>query len=153
MKTKIFSLYAGKIILATFLFTLFAPAAGAQPLTLPNEYRRVLNSLFVTGPYGSSNFETDTNVAGSFNVSNTQSTPGFYPDISVASTALQNSTITATPTSLSVTGQVEISSSGSVFGLASASRTSLSEMVIGFTIDRYFTYSLQVTTTMNTNAT
>ena len=160
MKTEIFSLYAGKIILAAFLFTLFAPAAGAQNLTLPYESRRVLIPFYAHDSHGADyqpNLSAYTNVAGVFNISETASTPSddFY--VSAGCTASQNSTITATATNLSITGQMEISASGSAvnsqLGGGYASWAGLSEMLSGFTIDRYFTYSLQATTTMNTNAT
>jgi hypothetical protein len=167
MKTKIFSLYAGKIILAAFLFTIFVPAAGAQNLTLifPSDARRVLIPFGASdshgGGYGDT-FVAITNVAGAFNISGTVSTPGNYDFCSAHCTASQNSTITSTATNLSITGQVEISSAGTVVsitgqpsgnGSGSADWAGLSEMFIGFTIDRYFTYSLQATTTMNTNVT
>jgi hypothetical protein len=160
VKTKILGLGPGKIILAAFLFTMFAPAAGAQNLTLPYEYRRVLIPFYASdshgGPYQPL-FVAVTNVAGTFNISDTESTPASDFYVSAACTASQNSTITATATNLSITGQVEISSSGSAvssqLGAGYASWAGLSEMTIGFTIDRYFTYSLQATTTMNTNAT
>ena len=103
------------------------------------------------------NFVAYTNVAGTFNVSDTESTSASFFYVSAGCTASQNSTITATATNLSITGQVEISASGSAvssqFGVGYASWAGLSEMVSGFTIDRYFTYSLQATTTMLTNAT
>ena len=167
MKTKIFGLCPGKIILAAFLFTLFAPAAGAQNLTLifPSDARRVLIPFGSSDSHGGSygdTFVAITNVAGAFNISGTVSTPGNYDFCGAHCTASQDSTITATATNLSITGQVEISSAGTAVniegqpsgnGSGSASWAGLSEMFIGFTIDRYFTYSLQATTTMNTNST
>ena len=162
MKTKIFSRCPGIIIPAVFLFALFAPAAEAQTLTLvfPSDARRVLIPFYASdthgGPY-QPYFAAITNVAGVFNISDTESTPASDFYVSAACTASQNSTITSTATNLSITGQVEISSSGSAvssqLGAGFATWTGLSEMFIGFTIDRYFTYSLQVTTTMNTNLT
>jgi hypothetical protein len=167
MTTKIFSLYAGKILLAAFLFALFVPAAGAQNLTLvfPSDARRVLIPFYANdshGGGGGGNFVAITNVAGAFNISDTEATPAADFYVSAACTASQNSIITATATNLSITGQVEISSAGTAViitgqpsgnGEGSASWAGLSEMFIGFTIDRYFTYSLQATTTMNTNST
>jgi hypothetical protein len=162
MKTKIYGLCLGKIMLAAFLFAIFAPAAEAQNLTLvfPTQARRVLIPFYASdshgGPYQPF-FAAITNVAGTFNISDTESTPASDFYVSAACTASQNSTITSTATNLSITGQVEISSSGSAvssqLGSGAASWAGLSEMVIGFTIDRYFTYSLQATTAMNTNVT
>jgi hypothetical protein len=164
MKTNIFGLRLGKskIILAAFLFAISVPAAGAQTLTLvfPSDARRVLIPFYASdthgGPY-QHYFAAITNVAGAFNISDTESTPASDFYVSAACTASQNSTITSTATNLSITGQVEISSSGSAvssqLGAGYASWTGLSEMFIGFTIDRCFTYSLQAATTMNTNVT
>lgn len=167
METKIFSLYAGKIILAAFLFTIFVPAAGAQNLTLifPSDARRVLIPFGASDSHGGSygdTFVAITNVTGAFNISGTESTPGNYDFCGAHCTASQDSIITATVTNLSITGQVEISSAGTAViitgqpsgnGEGSADWAGLSEMFIGFTIDRSFAYSLQATTTMNTNST
>jgi hypothetical protein len=162
MKMKIFMLCPGKTILAAFLFALFAPAAGAQNLTMvfPGQARRILIPFYASDSHGGTYqpyFAAITNVAGVFNISDTESTPADFFYVSAGCTASQNSTITSTATNLSITGQVEISSSGSAVssqdGSGAASWAGLSEMFIGFTIDRYFTYSLQATTTMNTNAT
>jgi hypothetical protein len=163
MKTKIFNCGPGRILLATVLFAWFVPLAEAQNLTLilGSQARRVLNSLVSFdshgGTYSSPNPYAITNVAGPFNVSDTESTPGSDFYVSAAITASQNSTITSTSTNLSVTGQVEISASGSAVdsqaGIGSALWSgTLSEMFIGFTIDRSFTYSLTVSTVMNTNS-
>ena len=162
MKTKIFSLCPGKIILSAFLLTISVLTADAQTLTLqfPSAARRVLIPFYANDSHGggySDTFATFTNVAGAFNISGTESTPNNFDFCGADCTASQDSIITATATNLSITGQVEISSSGSAvssqFGSGAASWAGLSEMFIGFTIDRYFTYSLQATTTMNTNLT
>ena len=162
MKTKILSLCPGKIILAAFLFAISVPAADAQTLTLvfPSDARRVLIPFYASDTHGGAYqpyFFAITNVAGTFDISDTESTSGSFFYVSAGCTASQNSTITSTATNLSITGQVEITSSGSAVssqsGTGSASWAGLSEMFIGFTIDRYFTYSLQATTTMITNVT
>ncbi len=162
MKTKILGLCSGKTILTAFLLTILVPAAGAQTLTLvfPSDARRILLPFYASDSHGGSYqpyFAAITNVAGTFDISDTESTPASFFYVSAACTASQNSTITSTATNLSITGQVEISSSGSAVssesGAGSASWAGLSEMFIGFTIDSYFMYSLQATTTMLTNAT
>jgi hypothetical protein len=161
MKTKIFGLCPGKIILAAFLFTISVPAADAQTLTLQlsNQARRVLDEMFSNdthhGGYTGPLFAAFTNVAGAFDASDTETTPNGNDFVGAHCTALQNSIITATATSLSVTGQVEISSSGTAVenmsGEGSAIWEGLSEVDFSFVIDKPFTYSLQATTTLNTN--
>jgi hypothetical protein len=153
------------ILLAAVLFPLLVPAARGQNLTLlqPALYRRVLIPFYAYDNRPSSSqsyqdqFTAITNIAGEINFSGIESTPVSFQDVSAACAATQDATVTATATSLSVTGQVEIASSGSAFSSqdtgGAASWTGLSEIIVGFSIDRSFTYSLSVATTMNTNAT
>jgi hypothetical protein len=161
MKTKIVRLIFLKIILPIFLIPLFIPATDAQTLTVQYQFtdRRVINNFYASDSHGGAYqpyFVAFTNVDGTFNFSDTESAPiGFYY-VSASSTASQNSTIASTATNLSITGQMEISASGSAVadmsGEGAASWSDLSEMIVGFTVDRPFTYSLQVTTTMSTNS-
>jgi hypothetical protein len=161
MKTKVFRLIFLKIIFPVFLILLSIPATDAQTLTLNSQFldRRVLNQFYASDSHGGTYqpyFVAITNVDGAFNFSDTESTPVNFYYVSSSSTASQNSTIASTATNLSITGVEEISTSGSAVadmnGEGAGSWSDLSEMVIGFTIDHPFTYSLQVTTTMNTNS-
>jgi hypothetical protein len=170
MKARILCFHACKtflpaVLLVELMSLLFVSSAGAQNLTLNFQFpsRRILVPFYATdyhplfnGSY-QDQFFTSTNVAGTFNIDGTEATPFDFTDVSAACNASQNSTITATATNLSITGQVEISASGSVFSShdsgGGGSWSGLSELYIGFTIDHPFAYSLQVTTAMNTNAT
>ena len=160
MKTKTFDPI--KIILTGLSLLIFFPAAEAQNLTLqfPTQARRVLIPFFADDSHGGSfsdTFVAITNVAGTFNIIGTEATPGNFDFCGAHCTASQDSTVTATATNLSITGQVEISSAGTAVSLQDGSGagvwSGLSEIFIGFTIDLPFTYSLQATTTMDTNLT
>ncbi len=162
MKANIFGLGCSHIPLAALLFTMFVPAGRAQNLTMiyPSQARRVVVPFYADDSHGGSyqpSFFTFTNVGGLFNVSDTESSPGSFDHVSATCTASHDSIITATSTSLSITGKLEISSSGSAVssetGSGSASWSDLSEIFIGFTIDQSFAYSLQASTVMNTNST
>jgi hypothetical protein len=131
MNTKIFNFGPGKIILAAFLFTILVPKADAQTLTLllSAQARRVINHLVSFdshyGTYLGPLSTALTNGTGAFNVSDTESTPVGDYYVAVANTALQDSTIAATATSLSVTGHVEISCSGSATSSQAGSGSAL----------------------------
>jgi hypothetical protein len=152
--------WATKTVLAACLGTTLVSAARAQNLTTPYESRRVLIPFYASDSHGGTYqplLSATTNDTGAFDYSFTASTPDSFFYVSAGCTASQDSTITATATNLSITGQLEISSSGSAVnsqaGGGYASWAGLSEIVSGFTIDQPFTYSLQVTTSMLTNET
>ena len=107
------------------------------------------------GPYWSSFPGAFNNTNGLFNVNDGESTPPAQQLVNAQGTSLLNSTISASATSLSVTGQLQASLAGTgttVNGAgAAADWSSYSQVDITFTIDQPFSYSLQATTSQNRN--
>ena len=159
MKTKILGLCPGKFILTALLLGAFLPAAKAQTISLYAPTRDTVNDLYsadsISGPYLNTYPGDATNDVGAFHVSDTSVTPGWQHLVGAQSTCLQDSLITASATSLSVTGQVQMTGSGGV-GMVdgnsgSASWLGYSRVTVSFNLDQPFNYSLQASTLFVTN--
>jgi hypothetical protein len=110
-----------------------------------------------SGNYANTFPGASTNGLGLFSVNQVDSSPGWQTLVSATATCLQNSTISTSATSLSVTGQLQVSGSGSAsqnqaLESGSASWLDYSRVQISFTITQPFNYSLQANTTLLTNA-
>lgn len=141
---------------------MLASAAGlpapAQTLTVTNRQRPVhqdtyRNDTIIGGGGLTQSFNPpDATAAGSFNHSNSHADPGTYPLATASSSALHNSTITATPTTLDVTGSLQATTnlatgtSNGGFHSGSASAGMRSQVYVQFTIDAPFQFTLQATT-------
>jgi hypothetical protein len=156
------------VALAAVCLVMLLPAAvQAQHLTMltPSFDRRTFIAFYANDfQPGSSQtvqpfFSAITNTAGEFNVAGHTATPGTedFTEVTAACNIAQDTVVAATTTSLSITGQLEIVSSGSAVNLSdrggTASWAGSSALVIGFSIDRPFTYTLSANTLLNTNTT
>jgi len=149
-----------EIILPVLLLAAFIPAASAQTISLGATTRDTWNSLAsgdsIYGPYFNSYSGDSTNDVGAFHASDTSVTPAGQHFVGAQSSCLQDSLITASATSLSVTGVVQMTASGGASFLdgnpaGEASWYGYSRVSVSFSIDKQFSYSLQASTLFVTN--
>jgi hypothetical protein len=151
--------YVTEIILPVLLLAAFIPAASAQTIFLYAPSRDTVNNLSSGdsdyGPYFNTYPGASTNNVGAFYASNTSATPAGQHFVGAQCTCLQDSLITASATSLSVTGLVQVTGSGGVSMVdgksGSASWLAYSRVSVSFNLDKPFSYSLQATTLFVTN--
>ena len=159
MKMKIFSRCPGKIMLTALLLSAFLPTAKAQTISQVSPTRDTVNDFSsydsIYGPYFNTYPGDATNGVGVFHASDTSVTPGGQHFVGAQSSCLQDSLITASATSLSVTGHVQMTGSGGVSMVdgnsGSASWLGYSRVTVSFNLDKPFNYSLQASTLFVTN--
>jgi hypothetical protein len=161
-KMKTICSYVKESILPVLLLAAFIPAACAQTIFQVSPTRDTYNSLAsgdsTYGPYFNSYSGAYTNDVGAFYASDTSVTPAGQHFVSAQSSCLQDSLITASATSLSVTGVVQMTASGGASFLdgipaGEASWYGYSRVSVSFSIDKPFSYSLQASTLFVTNLT
>jgi hypothetical protein len=152
--------FSGGVLLAVLLGTNFPPATHAQTLTLvPTVLQRTVFNNLVSfdshhGNYIGPRFSAESDAAGPFVASDTESTPAddFY--VSASNTASQDSTITATDDSLSIVGQLAITCSCTAVQTQNGEGSAIwpgiqADLHCGFVFALPFSYSLKATTQLN----
>jgi hypothetical protein len=147
------------ILLSALLLLAMDIGSHAQTLTLNLAYRAMQNDFAsgdaFAGTYYSSYPGAFDNTNGVFNVNDVESSPSAQQLVSAQGTSLLNSTISASATSLNVTGQLQATTTCTATSNNGAESgydwSSYSKVDITFQIDQPFAYSLQAATSQSRN--